>query len=275
MSQHVREELVDAVVGPPPAEVERHLASCAECSAELDRLRGLGGLLGEAPLDPAPSDSLRDEVFLRVKHAETVGLLTDAPLTPEPERALGERVLNDARLGTVTPLGPRKRIRFGVAMGTAAVLVGALVASLAQIDGLNERVDNLRETARSASVFSGVPFGHSMQKLPVAGDDFDSDIELVHFGHDNYRLQLLAEDVPVQASGHHYELWLRGEEGQSLAGSFRLLHEDDITFLFNVGIDPAEYNEVQIIEEPDFGGPSIEGEVVATGWIDPAHVEHD
>lgn len=272
MSEHVREQLVDYLLGETEGNaIERHLQECVQCAGELARLRVMRDALVDAPLDPSPRAELADEVFLRVRHAGTVELLENAPLIPAPDRDLGNRVLNDARLGS---LDARRRARLGWAVGAAAVLMGALGVSLFQIDELNERVQGLR-TNGLAGIFSGVPEGHSMQTLPVAGEDFDSNVELVHFSHDNYRLQLVAENVPVQSPGHHYELWMWGKDGHSLAGSFRLRWEDDLTFLFNVGIDPAEYNKVQIIEEPDIGGPAIQGEVVATGWIDPAQVEHE
>lgn len=277
--RHVREDLLEFALGesgPDGAEeIERHLADCSACSSELERLRNVIRLVEAAPLEPAPPETLREEAFLKVEHARTVALLESAPLSPEPDPGMADRVLSDARLNNVASLaGARKKepsrgLRALAALGAAALIV-ALGFSVWRIGALTNELEGLKNQDAG-----GNPPGHSMQTVAVAGVGINAELELVHFRHDNYRLELTTDDFPVQKEGHHYEVWLKGESGESKEGSFRILRPDRITFHFNVGIDPADYPRVEIIEEPDAGSPKTEGEVVARGRIDPAHVEHD
>ena len=271
---HVREDLVDALLGDASqakaSEVEKHLQGCSDCRAVFDQLGRLRETVAAAPLEPAPPKDLRDDVFVRVKHFRTAELLETTPLGAEPDGGLADRVFSDVRLDKVVSIESARARRPAVVRGLlvagAAVLVAALVFSVMQITDLNKKVDELEN--------SDIALGHPVQTVEVTGEGVDSELELVHFRHDNYRLQLVTKDFPVQKEGHHYEVWLEGEGGETLAGSFRILRPDEVTFIFNVGIDPSQYTRIEIVEEPDDGSAAREGEVIAKGSIDPGHVEH-
>ncbi len=275
-SHHVRDDLVDLLLGdidePRREDIERHLGRCSECAASRERLRLVQQTIVAAPLEPLPPPSLQEEVFLRVAHAPTMQLLRDAPLEPEPRADLPDRVFGDPRLTRVVSLdearaSKRTRIVRGSLLGAAAILIGALVFSVVQIAGLNDKIERLEN--------SPVAEGHPEQVVELTGDGVKSDLELVHFRHDNYRLQLETDGFPVQKPGHHYEVWLIGAGGnETLAGSFRIEYRDRVTFILNVGVNPSEFTDVEIVEEPDVGGPQREGEVVARGRIDPSQLEH-
>ncbi|MDQ4145030.1 MAG: anti-sigma factor [Actinomycetota bacterium] len=274
--RHVRAELVDVLLGEVPGErlpeIDQHLSECPDCSEALERLRSVRAAVASAPLEPAPPAGLAEDVFLRVKHTGTVALLESAPLGPEPDADMANRVFADARLEKVVSLDSARersgRTRRGLLVAGAALLVIALGFSVMRIAALSDQVKDLEQQTAVE------PDGHDMQTVAVAGLGIESQLELVHFRHDNYRLELQTKDFPVQKEGHHYEVWLVGEGGETQAGSFRILRDDEITFVFNVGIDPRDYSRVEIIEEPDDGDPEKEGEVVAEGTIDPDHVEH-
>ena len=273
--RHVLDELIDVLLEdgsqPSTKDVEDHLQTCAECRSAFDRLRVVREMVADAPLEPRPPETLRDEVFVRMKHFRTTELLEAAPLSDEPDRGLQDRVFSDARLDKVVPIekGRTKRptwVRGMVAAGAAA-LVLALGFSVLQIASLNDKLDDIEGDG-------SVAIGHPVQTVAISGEGIESELELVHFRHDNYRLQLVTEDFPVQEAGHHYEVWLEGKAGATLAGSFRIEYQDEVTFIMNVGIDPSEYTRVEIVEEPDGGSAAREGEVIAAGTIDPAHVKH-
>jgi anti-sigma-K factor RskA len=114
-----------------------------------------------------------------------------------------------------------------------------------------------------------------MQTIELSGQTVAADLALVHFRHDNYRLELHAANVPDCPPGYYYEVWLRGDDGEVSAGSFRIVRPDDLVLNFTVGIDPAEYYLVEVTREPVEGVPDKEGPVVMRGALDPAHVEHD
>ncbi len=280
MSEHVHDDLVDVLLDDAPmertAEIDRHLQECTECSAALHRLRSMREVVTSAPLEPAPPAGLEEDVFVRIKHARTAELLETAPLGPEPDDGLAERVFSDARLGKVVSMetarrDKRSKAMRGVLIGVAAALIVALGFTTMRMASLNGQLNDLKKED------SGIASGHPQQVVALSGEGTGSELELVHFRHDNYRLQLVADDFPVQKDGHHYEVWLEGSGGEAFAGSFRILRPDKVTFVFNVGIDPSEFTKVEIVEEPDDGIARRQGEIVSEGMIDPAqgdHMEH-
>ena len=273
---HVRDEMIDVLLDDASQasarEVEQHLQSCDECRAAFDRLRLVGETVATAPLEPSPPEDLWDGIFVRIRHFRTAELLEAAPLVDEPDRGLVDRVFADERLEKVVSIETARRKRpplvRGMLVAGAALLVLGLVFSVMRIAALNSKVDELEGEDSTIAV------GHPVQTVDVSGDGIDSELELIHFRHDNYRLQLVTKDFPVQKPGHHYEVWLEGEGGATLAGSFRISRPDEVTFIFNVGIDPSEYTRVEVVEEPDQGPATRDGEVIAEGSIDPNHVDH-
>jgi hypothetical protein len=276
----VRAKLAAYVVdGLDPVEretVETHLASCRACSEALDALRTVEDLATAAPLRPESPDDLEGRVFAYVESYEAVQAVPTAALGPEPPEDLERRSLE--RAGVLASSRPR---RYRVATVLApAFAAAAAVLSFMYMDARSDVDTTSPEVAitPTTSVFgasAGVPIGHPMQTIELSGDVAAADLELVHFRHDNYRLQLRAADLPGCPPKHYYELWLRGDDGEVSAGSFRIIRPDDIVFNFNVGIDPAEYHLVEVTREPIDGAADKEGQVVLTGVLDPSQVEHD
>ncbi len=54
---------LDALAGPERADLERHLATCAGCRAELEELRGDGALLAMSTLGPKPPARARQRLL--------------------------------------------------------------------------------------------------------------------------------------------------------------------------------------------------------------------
>jgi hypothetical protein len=162
-----------------------------------------------------------------------------------------------------------------------AFAAAAAVLSFMYMDARDDAgsIPGVAITPTTSSVFGasagGAPVGHPMQTIELTGDAAAADLELVHFKHDNYRLQLHADGLPGCPPTQYYELWLRGDDGEVSAGSFRMVRHDDVLFTFNVGVDPAEYYMVEVTREPADGATDKEGPVVMSGVLDPAQVERD
>ncbi|HYN35546.1 MAG TPA: anti-sigma factor [Actinomycetota bacterium] len=256
--------LADNLSGEERRDFESHLAQCPACARALEALSGMTELLKGAPLTPEPDPELERHVFALVQHDEAARLAQIAPLRPEPAPDLEDRALD--RAGALQAPAPRRSLwpRLTAVLtptfGLAALLLGALLI-----------------TTDPSPVELGPtdsPSGHFMQQIRLTGAG-EADLALVHFRHDNYRLTLSStDDLPPLTEGHHYELWLSGTDGLESAGSFRYIRPDQFAIDFNVGIDPAEYNEVEITEEPDDGDTSKTGDRVCRGWFDPAKVHH-
>ena len=259
----VRETLpayfVDGPEGADRKEIEAHVAECAGCGAALDRLKALSTILSVAPLSPEPSPDLERHVFTLVRHDDVARLAQAAPLLPEPPPSLEERSL--APVGSVSTsierkrLWPRVSLALTPAFGLAAVLLTVLLITDDGPLSPTSPVDR--------------PSGHFMQEIRLTGAG-EADLSLTRFKQDNYRLTLTDTDqLPPLTEGHHYELWLEGDEGRVSAGNFQYVRRDDFAIDFNVGVDPSEYNTVEITEEPDDGNPDKTGDSVCNGWFDP------
>ena len=276
MTHLERETLVGYKIDDLPTDLrkkcEEHLSSCAACRTSLEDIGRLIEALEDMPSEVV-SEDLEEHVFALVDHDQTIRLLGDAPLAPAPAADLEARALaqieSSETTGNASPLQRRSRYSptaFRALTGVAAVLLAALAFTTFKIADLNQELDRTEQT--------GVPPGHSVQTIALGKGDGDVSLDLIHFRHNNYRLRLFTKDFPVQREGHHYEVWLEGEGGSALAGSFRITHLDKVTFEFNIGVDPADHNHITIREEADDGDLSRDGRLVAKGTLDPDHVDH-
>ena len=242
-------------------EVEEHLAGCHRCSEALATIRSVESLATDAPLRPETANDLEERVFSYVQSYEAAEAASQAALGPEPPVDLERRSLERAGILTLPLRSTRHRV--------AAILAPAFAAAAAILSLMYMNASN----DQGVNVASGAPTGHPMQTIELTGKAHDADLELVHFRHDNYRLVLHTAGLPGCRSGDYYELWLRGDDGEVSAGSFRVAWPDDIDFSFNVGIDPAEYYLVEVTREPVAGVTDKEGPVVMSGALDPSSVE--
>lgn len=69
----------EAVAAPPHAELESHLANCADCARELALLRNITATLRDLPLQPAPAD-LRARIRTQLTQLQTAGSATTTTL---------------------------------------------------------------------------------------------------------------------------------------------------------------------------------------------------
>jgi hypothetical protein len=279
--EQVRPKLAPYVVDSlDPSErkiVEMHLTGCPACSDALGALRAVEELAVAAPLRPESPADLEDRVFAYVQAYEAAQAAATAALGPEPPVDLERRSMERAGI-----LGPPRSLRHRVAVVLApAFAAAAAVLSFMYMDARDDAgsIPGVAITPTTSSVLGasagGAPVGHPMQTIELTGETAAADLELVHFKHDNYRLQLHAAGLPACPPTHYYELWLKGDDGEVSAGSFRMAWPDDIWFNFNVGVDPAEYYLVEVTREPADGATDKEGRVMMTGVLDPAQVDRD
>ncbi len=275
---HLDAELWDHVLeddGVAPT-VQAHLASCSRCSAVALRRRRVVELLKETEVTEDVPQNLEADVFELVRLDHVAQVVRDAALAPPPPAHLEEAALSRALQDTpvapvVTPAGGWGR-RTGAGLLAAAAVAAALFAitSYRQVGDLRERVKELQV----ASGEPGVPDGHDMQLVSFDPQQGSADLELVHFRHDNYKFLLRTRDLAVTPPGNHYELWLVGRGGDVSAGSFRIVKPDDITFSFQIGVDPKAFPDLVVTVEKDDGDPARSGRVLMRGVIDPQHVDH-
>jgi anti-sigma factor RsiW len=121
------------------AEVEAHLASCAECRALVERMRAMQSAAqaaegGEADLDAATVDRfIAENKSLRDAHSGATAPNASAA-TPDSSSSTRRR-MPESKPGTSrpTPKRPSRRsdfVTFGLATGLAAILVIATFVAL-------------------------------------------------------------------------------------------------------------------------------------------------
>jgi hypothetical protein len=241
------------------AAIHDHVVACSSCSRSLEELRDVTRLVADLPLGYELPAGLAERTFERLGLEVEAGSL-HATEMHDPPGDLEERAF--ARVVSA-PLGGRDRAK------TVGVLVvtGAAVALAVLGFRWRSEADSLRDRLQVSVARQG-PVGHSVDLMTLEGPTVEMTAELVHFRHDNYRLVLHADDLPPCRKGYHYEVWLGGDHGVVSGGTFRLERDDEIVFSSPVGVDPAEYPNVELTIEPDDGDPEKGGLSVAEAVLD-------
>ncbi len=255
--------------------LEDHLESCAACRSELSRLVETSSVVREyVPAVTAPPGMKEGALaFVEAEHLRQVLAAADLHVPPSDLRT---KALGGVSQASGAPRFARRFSSRIVAPALAAAAVTALLFALAyraDLGRITEERDRAREIAARAEGQVG-PAGHPVQTLALAGTGVSAEIDLYHFRHDNYRVVLSLEEMPVTPAGYHYEVWLRGPSGEVPVGSFRIKSEDRLTNAWVVGVDPVDFPRLVLTVERNDGDPSISSRVLAKTTIDPEHVRH-
>lgn len=242
--------------GGERSEVARHLEGCTACTQERDSVEDTVHRLGAAPLAHTPPRGLEARVFERIALEPVGDLVAAAPIEGDPPDDLERRALAHAGVLT-TGDGNRPMLQRAVAPGLAAAVVAL------GFFGMQWRND-----ARVMTQQFGPP-GETLQQVSFKGPSpfppgGGADLEIVHYDHDNYGVVIEARKLPICRVNYHYEVWVSGDRGQALLGSFTVPGKG--VYNFPMGLDPADYEEIKITHEPASGSPEQDGDVL---WMAP------
>src|SRR4051812_19106134 len=178
---------VDALDEAERAELEQHLADCAECTAEVASLRAAVAELSHPTATPAPA-GLRSDLLAEIGR-----------IRPLPPRATG-----------VTALSRRLPHRFWPALAAAC----ALIAVLATGWGVQQH----RQLA-------GAQRGGGLSAVFDSPDVTATTVTLASTGHATLiyskakqQLLLVGQHVPAPPDGKTYQLWMLGPTGGATSG---------------------------------------------------------
>ncbi|MDQ3914049.1 MAG: anti-sigma factor [Actinomycetota bacterium] len=233
-------------------EVRRHVDACAECAQDLARVGEAHKLLVDAPLEHEPPARLEEEVFSLVALERVGSLVSEAPLSVEPPDELERAALSHA--GVLTPRRSRATTVLVPALGVATVVLGIL--------GINWRseADRVREDAGAV--------GQTMQLVNLSGSPeppAGTTVELVRYGDSAYKV-VIDGPVPPAPQGYYYEMWISGPDGRVSCGTFAAGDEETVQH-FPVGVDPANYPDLEITLEPEDGNEEMNGTVLWEGRL--------
>jgi len=225
------------------AEIQRHIASCADCQSELEELWSVNRALDAAPPPVAPPAYLKGEILSRVRTerlspSNTAGCAESSSSMEEQRRS--HRASRFDRI---------KNLRIVLPSAAAAALVAAIAL--------------------------GVFFGFLREEIPVAtiqliptpqeavglkGYWGVAEIRPQPSGNQQVELKLNNFEEPKQNS--YYELWFVSGDKRISAGSFTSVGEGETRVLLNVPPEASNYQTLLITEE-HVGKGSAPGREVA------------
>lgn len=242
--------VVDALEPAERELVEQHLATCADCRAEVESLREAAAMLPEITAS-APPPGLRDRVLADISRVRPLPPVIEPPVV-EP-RVVESPVVEPAMLPTpaaVTHAEPvslaSRRRRFRPAMAAAAAVValigGGVVASQPWDDGSTQQTE-LSAAERAERVVQDPDAQRVRKAFP------DGASATVVRSTSEGRAVLLTKRMPPAPDGKVYELWLQKDGVMVPAGL--MPDKADQTVLLEGDANGA--TAVGITVEPDGG----------------------
>jgi anti-sigma-K factor RskA len=235
------ESMADADPGPPHADLggyllggltaaereafERHLAGCASCRRELEELRGMPALVGQA--------------------AEPVRV----PAGMEA-RVLGA-IAREPRPGVLAQVPPRPR-RVWAPLAIAAALAIAFVAGLGL--GRGPLGGGVQPAPAAQTI-----------RLAAADGSTASGVATVRREAGGTVIELSVRDLPPPPPGHFYTCWLVAgddtlqHQDRVSVGSFTTGPGGSATVRWETAADLGRYPHLGVTLEPDNGNPLHQG----------------
>jgi anti-sigma-K factor RskA len=228
------------------AEIQRHIASCADCRSELEELWSVNRALDAAPPLAAPPFYLKGEILSRVR----------AEQPPRSNRA--------GAAESSSSLEEQKRThrtsRFNRFKELRIVLPSAAAAALVAVIALGVFFGFLREEAPVATIqLTPTP----QEAAGLKGYWGVAEIRPQPSGNQQVELKLNNFEEPKPKS--YYELWFVSGEKRISAGSFTSVGKGETRVLLNAPSEASNYHTLLITEEHVGKGPAPGREVALKG----------
>lgn len=254
--ERIRHDLPAYLSGELPegarSEISAHLRDCADCASEHEEIASTLVLLEIAPFVHEPPDELEARVLDRVTLEPLGRLVAQAPIQPRPPDDLERRSLERAGVLMSTGSG-RTVLQRSVAPGLAAAVVAL------GFFGMQWRNDVQEMTQQFG------PPGETLQQVSFAGpspfpEGGGAELEVVRYAPNDYGVVIEATRLPICRVNYHYEVWASGPGGDAFLGSFKMPGKS--IYNFPMGVDPADFDEIQITHEPMVGNPAKSGDLL-------------
>jgi anti-sigma-K factor RskA len=225
-----------AVDALDPAErmlFEQHLATCADCRAEVASLREAAAMLPETT-EVAPPPGLRDRVLADIS--------TVRPLPPEverPEETLAFHADVPLQGGAIPLASRRRRFRPALAAAAAAVVIvggGAVVATQPWDDGTSQT-----QLSAADRVLNDPEAEHVTREFPGGAT-----ATLVRSRSEG-KAVLVTSKMPAAPDGKVYELWFQDDAGAMVPAGLMPRKSDQTVLLHG---DATAATAVGITVEP-------------------------
>jgi anti-sigma-K factor RskA len=227
------------------AEIQRHVASCADCQSELEELRSVNRALDAAPPPATPPAYLKGEILSHVR-AERL-----SPSSKAGEAESSSPLEEQRSKHRTSRLNRFKGLRL-VLPSVAAVLVVAIA--------LGVSFGSLREVPPMATIqLTPTP----QEAVGLNGYWGVAEIRPQPSGNQQVELKLNNFEEPKANS--YYELWFVSGEKRISAGSFTSVGKGETRVLLNAPPEASTYQTLLITEEHVGRGPAPGREVALKG----------
>jgi hypothetical protein len=221
-----------------------HLATCARCQRELEELRGMPGLLEQAPEPVDVPAGLESRVMAAI--AREPARRPAAPAAPRP------RIVRPA---------PARPPRLAWVTAAAAAVVLAFVGGLGLGRGL---------APVPAPTPVPVPVLTSIHLVSANGSAASGDAT-IRSTAGGKSIELTVRGLPPPPPGFFYTCWLVGaddtlqHQNRVSVGSFVTPSTGPVTLRWETAADLARYPHLGVTLEPDNGNPLHQGPRVLAG----------
>jgi anti-sigma factor RsiW len=252
---------LDAVEPEEAAVVERHLAACPRCRAEVDAHREVAGALGNTVV--APPAELWDRIAGRLSPSARVDRPPEMPRLSAPPGALaGPAAVHDLggarrRRGR----GPRAaRAVLAVVAAAAVVAVVVLGVNLSRVDSqLNGLQRSVGPQASRAAVNAALAGPHRVARLISPAGDRLAEFVIAPDG----RGYLVSSSMAPLPGDETYQLW--GEiAGRAISLGLLGSHPGPATFTVAGSVTPTQ---LLVTVEPSGGVATPDRAPVAAGHV--------
>ena len=224
------------------AEIQRHIASCADCQSELEELWSVNRALDAAPPPATPPAYLKGEILSRVRAEQ---------LSPSNKEETDESSSLEVRRRS------HRTSRFNRFKELRLVLPSAAAAALVAVIALGVFFGFWREETPVATI-QLIPT--PQEAAGLKGYWGVAEIRPQPAGNQQVELKLNNFEEPKPNS--YYELWFVSGDKRISAGSFTSVGEGETRVLLNVPPEASKYHTLLITEE-HVGKGSAPGREVA------------
>ena len=271
------------------AAFEAHLATCADCAAEVRSLSSVAGALAQVVPQSDPSAALRARVLASVRAfaatgAEKVRLTASAKATASLAEAETRRRKPDAtsvpdativRASTFVPwLAAAASFALAVGLGVYAGQLRARVGDLEvrlreaalRADASERQIADARRTAADAQSQVAVLSAPDLARIDLAGQPAAPQAAARAFWSRSRGLVFTASNLPALPAGRIYQLWvLTAQPAPISAGLLRPDATGRANAVFDTPPDLPRPTAMAVTIEPDGGVPAPTGDKYLVG----------
>ncbi|SRR6266540_3368391 len=257
--------VLDALAPSARDAFEQHLATCAECAAEVRSLRPVSAALAQAVPQTSPPPELRDRVLTSVGAADrrrAGARATAAPTAPYglPWLAAAASALLAVGLGIYT-----QQLR-----GRISTLESQLRVATERARLTEQQIADARRTATQAQSTVAVLAAPDLARVDLAGQKAAPQASARAFWSRSRGLVFTASNLPPLRPGRVYQLWVVTAQAPISAGLLRPDADGRVTAVVNTPADLPQPVAMAVTDEPEGGVPAPTGDRYLVGSVNGA-----